>query len=876
MSLSDDDPYVMRRQVELLYKNSRSGQLISLANATFLAYINQGELGPQGVGLWWLAACTVGLFRLYQLRGYTRDVAAASHPSLWLRRFRFGVALSGLIWGAGALYFIASGSETLQFFNAFVMSGMVAGAVPILAADTPSFRLYAFPITIGVILAIYGDGSLHLATSIMAAVFLLAVSKSASKFNQILIEAHTLEHDKTRQASEILALFDISPAGIAVADEQGRYLDVNPAYCRMFGYAREELIGKTFALILPEGSRVQEANMLQMALSDDASAPLELKVRHRDGGALIVRATSRSLRQADGSARIFTMLLDVSELRELNDSLEDQVRERTRQLEMANAELARRSSEIDELNHALAQRADDLEVAKEQAEAASRAKSEFLANMSHEIRTPLNAVLGFAKIGVRENQGRKTGQTCAHIVDAGEHLLGVINDILDFSKIEAGKLAIEARPFRLAAVVEGTTAMVAERAQQKGLALVLDYAATPPVPAYVRGDPLRLGQILLNLLNNAVKFTAQGEVKLTIGRDGHRLVFRISDTGMGMNGEQLSRLFLPFEQADNSTTRKYGGTGLGLAISRNLAILMDGDIAVESVPGQGSVFSLRLVLPECEPVEEVVRPEVVRSGGRLAGLRILAAEDVELNRLVLEDLLVSEGGLATFVMDGQAAVEAVSMQGVEAFDVVLMDVQMPVMDGHEATRRIHAIAPRLPVIGLTAHALAEERARCLASGMVDHVSKPIDAAVLVATIQAHVPHRFLEDVPAMAAAGQFSRFAVAGPIDWTALSARYGQRASFIDKLLATVLANHGESPERLRAAAQAGEFQTLRMLAHAIKGVAGNLDAQALTELAGGVELAARDARAEALIQAEQLADLFDAMLDQVRAGVKAGPAPA
>jgi PAS domain S-box-containing protein len=389
------------------------------------------------------------------------------------------------------------------------------------------------------------------------------------------------------------------------------------------------------------------------------------------------------------------------------------------------------------LERTVSTRTAELVGARNEAERLARVKSEFLANMSHEIRTPLNAVLGFAQIGQRESKGRNKSQERFHrILDAGQLLLGVINDILDFSKIEAGKLSVESRPFQLAPVIANVASFVAEAAKQKGLAYAVDAAAD--LPEWVLGDTQRLQQILVNLLSNAVKFSRQGEVRLRVAREGDDLYFKVIDTGIGMSQEQIARLFNPFEQADSSTTRKYGGTGLGLAISQSLAQRMGGEISVESAPGAGSAFTLRLPLPAVAPGIEAYPGKTPATGPRLAQLRVLAAEDVEVNQMILEDMLVHEGAQVVFADNGQQALEHLEEAGVTAFDVVLMDVQMPVMDGHEATRRIRKMAPELPVIGLTAHALAEERRKCLAVGMVDCATKPIDIDTLVNVIRKHV------------------------------------------------------------------------------------------------------------------------------------------
>jgi signal transduction histidine kinase/CheY-like chemotaxis protein len=385
------------------------------------------------------------------------------------------------------------------------------------------------------------------------------------------------------------------------------------------------------------------------------------------------------------------------------------------------------------LEELVATRTAELEGARIEAERLARVKSEFLANMSHEIRTPLNAVLGFAQIGYRDSGGRKSQQSFHHIMDSGQLLLGIINDLLDFSKIEAGKFSVESRAFQLSPIMAVAASFVAAAAKQKGLNYVVDAASD--LPEWVKGDSQRLQQILVNLLSNAVKFCSHGEVRLRVAREGDDLYFKVIDTGIGMSEEQISRLFNPFEQADSSTTRKYGGTGLGLAISQSLARMMGGEITVDSSLGAGSAFTLRLPLPAVAPGTEVYTGKTAESGPRLDQLRILAAEDVEVNQIILEDMLVHEGAHVVLADNGQQALERLDEAGVIAFDVVLMDVQMPVMDGHEAARRMLERAPDLPIIGLTAHALAEERDKCLVAGMVDHVTKPIDIDTLVNTIR---------------------------------------------------------------------------------------------------------------------------------------------
>jgi len=372
----------------------------------------------------------------------------------------------------------------------------------------------------------------------------------------------------------------------------------------------------------------------------------------------------------------------------------------------------------------------ELENARARAESANRIKSEFLANMSHEIRTPLNGVLGMAKIGQRKASQHPCSEQFDAILSSGQLLSQLIDDILDLSRMEAGKIVIENQGFPLRDMLNSTIDMLSQSAADKQLRLELVLA--DDLPAWINGDALRLQQILVNLISNAIKFTQQGSVILAVMQDGKLLTFNVSDTGIGMTDEQISRLFTPFEQADKSTTREYGGSGLGLTISRGLARLMGGDITVSSAPGKGSIFNVIVPMEEVDVQSTTESDEpAVDSELRLTGLRILVAEDVELNRIIIEDMLINEGADIEFVENGQQAVDIIKNSAPDRFDVVLMDVQMPVMDGLEATRLIKRIASTLPIIGLTAYAMTKERDKCIDAGMSGHVTKPVDLDVLV-------------------------------------------------------------------------------------------------------------------------------------------------
>jgi PAS domain S-box-containing protein len=501
---------------------------------------------------------------------------------------------------------------------------------------------------------------------------------------------------------------------VSVTDRAGRLTYANDRFCEVSGYRREELLGCTHDLVRSSEHDGMPAGKIWQAVGAGQVWQGELCNRAKNGRLGWFNTTIVPLSDAAGQPdEVITISTDIT---------------------------ARKEAET-ELRHA-----------KEAAEAANRAKSDFLANMSHEIRTPMNGIIGMTDLALETNLDPEQREYIAIVKSSADSLLTIINDILDFSRIEAGKLLIESVPFGLPTMLEEAVRSVSSLAARKGLAITVQI--DPAIPALVTGDPARLRQVLLNLIGNAIKFTERGEITVMASAkatSGEQVVvsFAVRDTGVGIAADKTTHIFGAFAQEDASITRKYGGTGLGLSISKRLVELMGGEIDVESEPGKGSTFLFTATLGLPQPAADAVAadPAATTAPNESAGLRVLLAEDNPVNQRLAQTLLVRLGYSVSVAANGALAMEMFTST---SFDAVLMDMQMPFMDGLEATRRIRQWEQRYadrrtPIIAMTANAMERDREACLQAGMDDHLTKPINRAALAATmarvtgLPAHAP-----------------------------------------------------------------------------------------------------------------------------------------
>ena len=646
------------------------------------------------------------------------------------------------------------------------------------------------------------------------------------------------EVEQLRESEERFhTMLETAVDAIITITDRGIIQSVNPSALTMFGYTAEEMVGQNVHMLMPSHYVDHHDDLMRANLRSGRFTVVgrgrELVARHKDGSEVLIEMAVSEVR-VNNRCFYTGVIRDITERKRGQQALVD-----------ANLYLEQRVEE----------RTAELTAARQRAEEAARAKADFLAMMSHEIRTPMNGILGMVRLLLDTSLDAEQRDYAQTALYSGEALLTILNDILDMSKLDAGRMTLESVDFDLPRLVDSVATLMSSRATEKGLSLTT--AIAPDVPQIVSGDPTRLRQVLLNLVSNAIKFTETGGIAITVDLDDPPTIrFAVADTGIGIAPEAIPNLFSEFVQADSSISRRFGGTGLGLAICKRIVDLMGGSIKVDSAPGAGSTFRVSAPFPAATataPAPDAAK--AVAAHVHLRPLRVLLAEDNPVNQKVAVALLTRQGHAVTVANDGVQALDRLSR---DRFDVILMDMQMPGLDGLEATRRIRALPPEqggaIPIIALTANALAGDAERCFAAGMNDYVPKPIVPEALAAALARQCglpPVERIDGTPEEIADGE----PLLDPLPLESLAGVLGE-----EDMRALVLDFVQDARAKAAALIAGEDLRAMRFAVHDLKSTSSTLGLLSLRQLAEAIEHACIDNHpAEAKTLCAALPDRLD-----------------
>ncbi len=620
-------------------------------------------------------------------------------------------------------------------------------------------------------------------------------------------------------------------------------LYVNEAFTRISGYEPDEVIGKTPRILQGPNTNREELDIMKAKLSQGKSYAGELLNYTKDGDEYWLDISVTPIRNKAGEVTHFTAIeRNITDRKSFEADLHQEINERKRI-----------EAQVQEYTDKLELMRFEAVDAQKKAEAASEAKSQFLANMSHELRTPMNGIIGMTEMLLDSRLDKDQRENAETLHSSGENLLSILNDILDISKIESGELEVEAVPFHVETTMQQIVQLFLPLATDKGIELLMD--RSDDVPDVLIGDPGRLQQILRNLVSNALKFTEQGSItllaKATKNSVTPTLYLAVEDTGIGIPKDKLDTIFEKFTQADTSVTRQFGGTGLGLAITQQLVELMGGAIGVDSLEGHGSTFWLTIPLMAADesaiPVNLYNERDNIADTELSKDLRILAVDDHPVNQVFVKKLLTRLGfSKIDIAEDGQQALDMIAAND---YDIVLMDCQMPGLDGYQATTKLRAMekdtGQHLPVIALTANAMVGDREKCLKAGMDDYLSKPIKPDKLIALMKKCVDHALIEissDKMATPVISHDVQEPESKIIDWDRLHLFTDGDPEEEKELIGMFMTYAEESLEDLRAHCQDNDGEAWKKAAHKLKGSAANFGAQELSDVCMRAELAFSD----------------------------------
>ena len=695
------DPIKIRaEQTRLLYRQSGIALAFTLIVASILCLFQWSLVNHAYIYAWLLLLLPVTLGRAALGLAFKKTAPPDAAIEHWRRWFHAGTALAGIAWGSAGILLFPDESMVHQVFLVFVLGGMAAGSVTTLTYAWSAILFFLLSSLAPLILRLFYEATpvgYAMGTMLLLHLMGLAASARHTYENNLLNIVLRLEAAGREEAITRFKLtLDQTHDSVFMIDPLSlRYLYVNRGATTQLGYEHDELLGMTLTAIdTCHSSDEFRALCTQLVNGQKESVTFETKYRHKDGHELDVEMILQYIQPAGGKGRLVAVVRDIT----LRKQVEQELIE-----------------------------------ARDAANAATNAKSQFLATMSHEIRTPMNGVLGMAELLSRTSLDDRQRTQVETILSSAGLLINLINDILDFSRIDAGKLVLKHESFNLERAIQDVVRLVEPQIEAKGLEIKV--CCSQNLPGRLVGDEHRIRQILLNLVDNAVKFTDHGHIIISaasVSKPGDEQMIRIEaqDTGIGIAPEDCLRLFESFIQADNTSSRRHGGSGLGLAINHALVELMGGQIGVESEPGVGSTFWVELTLPvDTVSRADVIdkhekRPTLSTQNKRLSGV-VLLAEDNLVNQEVAKDMLQELGLEVITANNGKLALE---QYRISKPDLILMDCQMPELDGYEATRCVRRIeqdnGQHVPIVALTAHAYPEYRRKCLDAGMDDFLAKP--------------------------------------------------------------------------------------------------------------------------------------------------------